>query len=1647
MNAACGELSAVLLDLSMPIMDGFAVLARMHENPQLKKIPVVVTTGQIEEQSEVKALQMGASDYVSKPYNPAIIKQRIKNAIELRETAATVNELQLDRLTGLYNRNTFFEKAAAMIASKESGFYIMACFDIDSFKVINDQYGTDKGDRILCLLAELFKEGFGAAGGLCSRIMADNFAVLYPRSFVDSEGIKELYRKVAGLDNTIQPISYSIGRYLVDDLSLSVSAMYDRAVLAKESIKGRYDRHVGLFSESMRADLLAQQQIVTEMKSALEQGQFEPWFQPQYDHATGKLIGAEVLVRWRHPTRGMISPVTFVPIFERNGFIYDMDRYIWERTCENLQRWIREGRNPLPVSVNVSRYDVFRDDLIDTLTGLIRKYQVPVELLRLEITESAFSKSTTQIISAVKQLIAFGFTVEIDDFGSGYSSLNTLKNVPAQILKLDMKFLESTEASQRGGNILESIVRMAKWLDMSVIAEGVETKEQADFLKSIGCVFVQGYLYAKPMTLSQYEDLAAGSGKQREKPALETVEHLDSNAFWSPESMDTLIFNSYLSSACIVEYHNGSIELLRANDKYIRMIQSMGMTFDDALKINWMEHMNDVGKERFTAMLCSDTNLEEEYDVELVFQNLPTGIEKVYLRSTMRVIAKVGQRYLIYCNDENITPQRVAEEKRQETTEQLAFLEGMAHQLLTKANVTDCIQALLGRMLEFFNGNRCYIFEYDAERGFMNNTYELCADGVIPQKELLQEVPPEKMSFWMHAFDCHNSIYIDNVDALEQSRSEKELLQQQGIRSLVAVPLYKNEALIGFIGVDDPKQKRSQIKSLSALGDYAVVLLTRRDLDEKINRENQEKLAVMDGIPGGFVRIRMSPEGVPCPQYYSVGFQKLVKMNVAELTSLYQDNAMAGVHPDDVAIVQNAVDCMLRHGETNNVRYRLRMGGGGYIWVSIFGKMQREPSGTTFLNVYYADATEQKRQENIQKELLDHLPCGAALYETDGDKTTVIHRNLRYWELVGLPTHSDDGSAEVSRIHPEDQRLLCGEIEEAIEQKRDMSCDVRVLSGNGSYRLFHTISRISPQEDGRVIYCVTYTPVSDETQHMQELLPVILSAIMESTSDYSFIKDEKLRYLCASKAFAKIAGRLDEREIVGKTDFDLFEKQTASKFRHDDELLMSSGQSMIDSIEEIPSSDHQAHYSRTSKYPLRDPTGRLIGLYGVGRDITQEQLMTEKLRISEEEYRLVMQHTHSSVCRFTVEDQTLTLPPEVAQARGLPRRIANMPQGMLQLGVIPQESQQVYSGFYEKIMKGEPNGSIIFQCRMTDGLRWLEGHYSTVFSGDKPLFAVISYLDVTERQEKEIIFTKWQQSLLGKSQKDYTLYRCNLSRDTSTDTREGELLEVSFDISTSTFDQRTEEYARQFVVEEDRPGYSALLNADALLAGYYRGVRNKTLEYREKQPNGNERWLRLTIELVEYPNSTDVEAYLMFENIDEEKKAELQMKANAETDSLTGLLNRTTFTKKMEKVLAQRKQELFTALLMLDIDDFKQLNDCYGHIAGDHALIEVAKTLKSMLRPNDLVGRLGGDEFLVCLCDLPDDGVIERRVDWFREQMKESLQTVTPLTASVGISVSPKDGNDFNTLYQKADVALYHAKRSGKNHHSFYQESMESLNT
>ena len=442
--------------------------------------------------------------------------------------------------------------------------------------------------------------------------------------------------------------------------------------MAENSIKGRYDAYIAQYDESMRDQLLQEQKIVDEMRDALANGEFEVWFQPQINHASGALVGAEALVRWRHPQRGLISPGVFIPVFERNGFIYEMDKFVWERTCVCLRKWLDEGRKPLPVSANISRYDLFRTDIIEVIGALTEQYQIPTQLLRFEVTESAFAESTDRVIDVVERLRAGGFMVEIDDFGSGYSSLNTLKDVPADILKLDMRFLENGRNSARGGNILESIVRMAKWLGMPVIAEGVETREQADYLKSIGCYYIQGYLYARPMTAGEYEAFTKGFSKESEMLRLETVENMDNNAFWDPASMETLIFNSYVGAACIFEYHNGRTELLRINENYARELGFNASTAGEAHKLALDAYM-DAENERIlqdNILYAIETGAEASCEIRL--DGLNAKQAQIYIRTIVRVIARTGKRYLLYGTILNMTALRESERKERAAYEQMA---------------------------------------------------------------------------------------------------------------------------------------------------------------------------------------------------------------------------------------------------------------------------------------------------------------------------------------------------------------------------------------------------------------------------------------------------------------------------------------------------------------------------------------------------------------------------------------------------------------------------------------------------------------------------------------------------------------------------------------------------------------------------------------------------------------------------------------------------------------------------------------------------------------------------------------------------------------------------------------------------------------
>ena len=501
----------VLVDLVMPVMDGFQVLAMMKHNDQLAGIPVVVMTANNDGDSEARAMEMGAADFITKPYNPTIVRCRIRNVMareenEWRKVAQIAQNRQLiemhqhvekDSLTGIYNREAFYRKAAELMQEHHQTQYSIVYLDISCFKVVNDLFRIETGNLILKTAAFYFNVLTGG-DGLCARIEADHFVLCKPTKNLDMDNL------MVGLDSTIQSLGIShnvlfyAGVYQVDNAFLPVDQMCDRAHMALNRIKGRYMTRFAFYDKAMRDQMIEEQMIVRNMEYALQEGQFVINLQPVYEIPARKVIGAEALVRWNYP-KGPIPPSKFIPIFENNGFIVRLDRFVWEEACKVLRAQIDAGLEPVPISVNLSRLNFYSHDLLDFLQSLIKKYDLQPDLLKLEITESAYMENPHQLIAMVRAFRGAGFSVLMDDFGSGFSSLSMLKDLPVDVLKIDMAFVQEVDKSSRAGAIMESIVELGKHLNMDVVVEGVETQEQLDFLVKIGCREIQGYYFSKPL--------------------------------------------------------------------------------------------------------------------------------------------------------------------------------------------------------------------------------------------------------------------------------------------------------------------------------------------------------------------------------------------------------------------------------------------------------------------------------------------------------------------------------------------------------------------------------------------------------------------------------------------------------------------------------------------------------------------------------------------------------------------------------------------------------------------------------------------------------------------------------------------------------------------------------------------------------------------------------------------------------------------------------------------------------------------------------------------------------------------------------------------------------------------------------------------
>lgn len=411
-------------------------------------------------------------------------------------------------LTQLYEKGSFLSEATRFLSSHLDENYCIIAIDIEHFKLYNEWYGEEMGNLFLEDLGRCLLQAQKTYGGIVGYMKNDDFVILLPH---EPDTIESVEKKIIycarqhSQDIGFRPI---FGLYPISGTHLPVSVMYDRAMIAMSSVKGNYTIRDAWYEDIMKTRMVDDQILLSDVQRAIEQNEFLFYAQPKCSIVTGKIIGIESLVRWNHPKRGIIQPGTFIPLLEQCGLITTLDLYVWELVCKQMRSWIDNGYNALPVSVNVSRIDIYSIDIPAAFLGLTQKYSLEPSLIEIEITESSYVQEYEMITKIVDDLKTLGFTVLMDDFGSGYSSLNMLKDVNVDILKMDMMFLHmDADTAGRGMHILRTITTLASTLQMPLIAEGVETQAQADFLRQIGCIYAQGSHYYSPLSVHDFEAL------------------------------------------------------------------------------------------------------------------------------------------------------------------------------------------------------------------------------------------------------------------------------------------------------------------------------------------------------------------------------------------------------------------------------------------------------------------------------------------------------------------------------------------------------------------------------------------------------------------------------------------------------------------------------------------------------------------------------------------------------------------------------------------------------------------------------------------------------------------------------------------------------------------------------------------------------------------------------------------------------------------------------------------------------------------------------------------------------------------------------------------------------------------------------------
>ena len=489
-------------------------------------------------------------------------------------TGKVKGTMNSNNLSDYYYNHSFMERLRKRLPEILPNTYCIVAIDIEHFRLFNKLYGRSSGDEVIRYIYTCLKQSALEYDGIDAYLGGDNFVAFLPDDDEVLNNIRQKIIKKFSEWNNTSAFFPLFGVYTIKDTSVLPELMYDHAMLALSHAEEDYKWHICRYTIEMESSLEKEVYLLAAIEEGLEKGEFIFFAQPQCNIATGQIVGAEALVRWQKPDGEVLLPGGFIPVLEKNKMIDQLDRYVWEKVCQWLKGWIDQGYSPVPISINVSRIDIYAMDVPKYIFSLLEKYQIPEHLIKIEITESAYTENNNRISHAVNTFRNRGLVVMMDDFGCGYSSLNMLKNIPVDVLKLDMRFLQfKEEERQKSANILESIVNMAGLLHLPIVVEGVENESQEKFVQKLGCRYIQGFYYYKPLPIKKFEELL------RDKRQIDTqglvykqVEPMHIREFIDTNFVSDSMLNNVLGPVVFFEVLGGDIKITRVNEQYFRML-------------------------------------------------------------------------------------------------------------------------------------------------------------------------------------------------------------------------------------------------------------------------------------------------------------------------------------------------------------------------------------------------------------------------------------------------------------------------------------------------------------------------------------------------------------------------------------------------------------------------------------------------------------------------------------------------------------------------------------------------------------------------------------------------------------------------------------------------------------------------------------------------------------------------------------------------------------------------------------------------------------------------------------------------------------------------------------------------------------------